>query len=318
MGLSTQLISPSLAKLQLGSYFSNPKNENTSQNISTPDVNVNVNDVNDKPNPITKTDEKDQNSSLTIVTNPHSHQRKKHSNKLNRKEIDRAIAFSAYAVEEDHQGNPDCALELYLLDQSRRNALKTKLLDFMKHSGLIDELTEPTSPNSLNNSPNNEPANTKISEHIIQAAVTGAVALKQSPIPDAISATVNYTMRKMKVIDEAYGIQDKAWEISRSGINMALELDQQYNVHEKVVNGLFLGFTAAMKAGIAYTDSPSYRELKKLQADFSASRTNSTNSIISNDSATSPISTDSATSPTPNSPTSTLPNSPTTSINNVD
>ncbi|CAG8487465.1 14927_t:CDS:2 [Gigaspora rosea] len=264
MGLSTQLISPSLAKLQLGSYFSNPKNENTSQNIST------TPDVNDKPNPITKTDEKDQNS-LTIVTNPHSHQRKKHSNKLNRKEIDRAIAFSAYAVEEDHQGNPDCALELYLLvhaDQSRRNALKTKLLDFMKRTGLTDELTEPESPDSPNNSPNNEPS-TKISEHIIQAAVTGAVALKQSPIPDAISATVNYTMRKIKVIDEAYGIQDKAWEISRSGINMALELDQQYNVHEKVVNGLFLGFTAAMKAGIAYTDSPSYRELKKLQADFS-------------------------------------------------
>ncbi|CAG8483031.1 21465_t:CDS:2 [Dentiscutata erythropus] len=306
MGLSTQLISPSLAKLQLGSYFSNPKNENTSQNISTPDVN-------DKPNPIIKTDEKDQNS-MTVVTNPHFHQRKKLSNKLNRKEIDRAIAFSAYAVEEDYQGNPDCALELYLLglehilkalpvhaDQSRRNALKTKLLDFMDRTGLTDEVFEATTPISPNDSQDTEPSNAKISDQLIQAAVTGAVALKQSPIPDAISTTVNYTMRKMKVIDEAFGIQDKAWEISRTGINMALDINSQYNVHEKVVNGLFLGFTAAMKAGIAYTDSPSYRELKKLQAEFNSARSART------DSATSPISSISPTSTTSD-----------TSINNVD
>ncbi|CAG8513004.1 13650_t:CDS:2 [Cetraspora pellucida] len=271
MGLSTQLLSPSLAKLQLSNYFSQLKSEPTSRNISTPDVS-------DKPTSVIKTDEKDQ-SSIVVVTNPHSHQKKKLSNKLNRKDIDRAIAFCAYAVEEDHQGNPDCAMELYLLglehilqalpthaDQSRRNALKAKLIDFMDRTGLINEFSE--TENSSTNQENNEPGSSKLSEHIIQAAVTGAVALKQSPIPDAISATVNYTMRKIKVIDEAYGIQDKAWEISRSGINMALEIDQQYNVHEKVVNGLFLGLTAAMKAGIAYTDSPSYRELKKLQVHY--------------------------------------------------
>ncbi|CAG8453667.1 15764_t:CDS:2 [Cetraspora pellucida] len=293
MGLSTQLLSPSLAKLQLSNYFGQLKSENTSRSISTPDVS-------DKPTSVIKTDEKDQNS-IVVVTNPHSHQKKKLSNKLNRKDIDRAIAFCAYAVEEDHQGNPDCAMELYLLglehilqalprwtekfllgkitslwgnfsdfethaDQSRRNALKTKLIDFMDRTGLINEFSE--TENSSTNQENNEPGSSKLSENIIQAAVTGAVALKQSPIPDAISATVNYTMRKIKVIDEAYGIQDKAWEISRSGINMALEIDQQYNVHEKVVNGLFLGLTAAMKAGIAYTDSPSYRELKKLQVHY--------------------------------------------------
>ncbi|CAG8742184.1 23270_t:CDS:2, partial [Racocetra persica] len=269
--LSAQLLSPSLAKLQLSSYFNQLKNETTSRNISTPDVS-------DKPTSVIKTDEKDQNSTI-VVTNPHSHQKKKLSNKLNRKDIDRAIAFCAYAVEEDHQGNPDCALELYLLglehilkalpvhaDQSRRNALKAKLLDFMDRMGLTNEFSEETSPSTTQE--NNESATSKLSEHIIQAAVTGAVALKQSPIPDAISATVNYTMKKIKVIDEAYGIQDKAWEISRSGINMALEIDQQYNVHGKVVNGFFLGLTAAMKAGIAYTDSPSYRELKKSQVDY--------------------------------------------------
>ncbi|CAG8723029.1 4100_t:CDS:1, partial [Ambispora leptoticha] len=157
-------------------------------------------------------------------------------------------------------------------DQSRRNALKAKLLDFMDRTGLTNDFSEETSPSSTKEE-NNDSATSKLSEHIIQAAVTGAVALKQSPIPDAISATVNYTMKKIKVIDEAYGIQDKAWEISRSGINMALEIDQQYNVHGKVVNGFFLGLTAAMKAGIAYTDSPSYRELKKSHVDYNTAET---------------------------------------------
>ncbi|GBB86351.1 hypothetical protein RclHR1_12780005 [Rhizophagus clarus] len=106
---------------------------------------------------------------------------------------------------------------------------------------------------------------TGISKNIIQAAVTSAVALKQSPIPDAISATVNYTMKKIQKIDQTYGLQDKAWEISRSGINLALEIDQQYNVHEKVGNALFTGLAAAMKAGIAYKDSPSYREIQKMR-----------------------------------------------------
>ena len=42
---------------------------------------------------------------------------------------------------------------------------------------------------------------------------------------------------------------------------MALEINQQYNVHEKVGNALFTGIAAAMKAGIAYKDSPSYVSL---------------------------------------------------------
>jgi len=108
----------------------------------------------------------------------------------------------------------------------------------------------------------------KMSNQIIQAAITSAVALKQSPIPDAISATVNYTMKKIQKIDETYGLQEKAWEISRTGINLALEIDQQYNVHEKVGNAVFIGLAAAMKATIAYKDSPSYREMQRMKDEF--------------------------------------------------
>ncbi|KAF0447468.1 bsd domain protein [Gigaspora margarita] len=252
--------------------------------------------------PITTSNNNRHNSIVANVSTSqspaasHTHRRKKPSNKLNRKKIDQAIAFSAFAVEEDHQGNPDCALDLYLLglehmlealpihaDQSRKDALVAKLRDFMDRAGLTEEFSESTNSKegqvTSSTSENSRPEGPGISQHIIQAAITSAVALKQSPIPDAISATVNYTMNKIKTIDEAYGLQDKAWEISRTGINLALEIDQQYNVHEKVGNALFIGLAAAMKAGIAYKDSSSYRDLKKLQVDYETAGNDNTLTI---------------------------------------
>lgn len=290
--------------------------DNTSDNI-----NMNNYDYGDNNN----------NNTSIIQSNqmPQPIRRKKPSNRMNRKKIDQAIAFSAFAVEEDHQGNHECALDLYLTalenmleampihaDQSRKDALKTKLRDFIDRAGLSEEMISESSDsknpnlyqnnyhksccvdsdsfnkyhssncnnNNINNDDNqsNDINNAGISDHIIQAAITGAVALKQSPIPDAISATVNYTMKKIKNIDETYGLQDKAWEISRSGINLAFEIDQQYNVHEKVGNVLFTGIAAAMKAGIAYKDSPSYKQIKQLKTEYQAAGNNNNNSNNNN------------------------------------
>lgn len=215
----------------------------------------------------------------------HSSRRKKHSNKINRKKVDDAITWSAFAVEEDNQGNHDVAMEFYLkaiedmleavpihANQSRKDALKNKLRDFMDRSGLTDDFMESTNAFSAAKTAECEESQSRsganISQHFIQAAITSAVALKQSPIPDAITATMNYTMKKIQKIDETYGLQDKAWEISRSGMNLALEIDQQYNVHEKVGNAFFVGLAAAMKATIAYKDSPSYRELRRMKDEF--------------------------------------------------
>lgn len=154
----------------------------------------------------------------------------------------------------------------------------------MDREGLTDDFMESTNASSAAKAAEREKYKSGfsthgISENIIQAAITSAVALKQSPIPDAISATVNYTMKKIQKIDETYGLQDKAWEISRTGINLALEIDQQYNVHEKVGNALFTGLAAAMKAGIAYKDSPSYREIRKMKTDFQNAGTSISHSI---------------------------------------
>ncbi|CAI2165248.1 10028_t:CDS:2 [Funneliformis geosporum] len=280
-----------------------PKQQNSSSIVATAPQRLVV--ANNNMGNVSSVTAQSSSSSSTPNAAPSSHhqhhapshvtsRRKKHSNKINRKKVDDAITLSAFAVEEDNQGNHDVAMEFYLTaienmlealpihaNQSRRDALKNKLRDFMDRSGLTDDFMESTNAFSAAKTVEcEEPQSSNganISQHIIQAAITSAVALKQSPIPDAITATMNYTMKKIQKIDETYGLQDKAWEISRTGINLALEIDQQYNVHEKVGNAFFVGLAAAMKATIAYKDSPSYRELRRIKDEFQNATSSSFN-----------------------------------------
>ncbi|CAH1757232.1 4080_t:CDS:2 [Entrophospora sp. SA101] len=265
--LQTQLLQSSLIMLPLvGIFGQNQQQSQKSDSVTTQAVPIQQQQLTHNNKHIQPRAQQKQSTNFNSTYNPI--RRKKPSNRMNRKKIDQAIAFSAFAVEEDHQGNHE-----FHADQSRKDALKTKLRDFIDRAGLSEEMISESSDsknpnlyqnnyhksccvdsdsfnkyhssncnnNNINNDDHhsNDINNAGISDHIIQAAITGAVALKQSPIPDAITATVNYTMKKIKNIDETYGLQDKAWEISRSGINLAFEIDQQYNVHEKVGNVLF-------------------------------------------------------------------------------
>lgn len=104
---------------------------------------------------------------------------------------------------------------------------------------------------------------TTLSNKVVDVAVAGAVAFKQSPIPDAILSTVNFTLKKAQALDQYIGVQALCWEVSKVGLNKAIELDAQYNLHEKVSAALMTSATAFIKAGIAYKEASSYRDLKQ-------------------------------------------------------
>ncbi|GBB86352.1 hypothetical protein RclHR1_12780006 [Rhizophagus clarus] len=53
-------------------------------------------------------------TSASSSSSSHHHRKKKHSSKINRKKVDDAITLSAFAVEEDNQGNHDVAIGYYL------------------------------------------------------------------------------------------------------------------------------------------------------------------------------------------------------------
>ncbi|KAF9175508.1 hypothetical protein BGX20_004663 [Mortierella sp. AD010] len=102
------------------------------------------------------------------------------------------------------------------------------------------------------------------SETIISTAVESAVRLKQSPIPDVIKTCVRASRMLLTKVDERFHLQEKAWQLSKNSIEMAIELDEQYSIHEALTETFFAAVTGLVKAGIAYKETPSYSATRTL------------------------------------------------------
>ncbi|KAF9583732.1 hypothetical protein BGW38_008721 [Lunasporangiospora selenospora] len=101
-----------------------------------------------------------------------------------------------------------------------------------------------------------------ISDTIINTAVNSAIRLKQSPIPDVVASCLRTSKHILTRVDERFRLQDKAWELSKNSIERAIELDEQYAIHEAVTETVFATITGLVKAGIAYKETPSYQTVK--------------------------------------------------------
>ncbi|KAG0334853.1 hypothetical protein BG004_000242, partial [Podila humilis] len=116
------------------------------------------------------------------------------------------------------------------------------------------------SVSSLQNNANNANNNGGLGDSIINTAVHSAIRLKQSPIPDVVKTCLRTSKVILSKVDERFHLQEKAWELSKQSIERAIELDEQYAIHEAVTETIFATVTGLVKAGIAYKETPSYRE----------------------------------------------------------
>ncbi|KAF9324324.1 hypothetical protein BGZ91_003014, partial [Linnemannia elongata] len=101
-----------------------------------------------------------------------------------------------------------------------------------------------------------------LGDTIISTAVHSAIRLKQSPIPDVVKSCLRTSKTIFNKVDERFHLQDKAWELSKNSIEKAIELDEQYAIHEVVTETVFATLTGLVKAGIAYKESPSYAAVR--------------------------------------------------------
>ncbi|KAF9586229.1 hypothetical protein BGW38_008322 [Lunasporangiospora selenospora] len=106
-----------------------------------------------------------------------------------------------------------------------------------------------------------------LSQTIISTAVESAIRLKQSPIPDVIKTCYRASRLVLSKVDERFHLQERAWQISKSSIEKAIELDEQYSIHEVVSETFFATVTGLIKAGIAYKETPGYSTLRSLNDD---------------------------------------------------
>ncbi|CAO3567296.1 unnamed protein product [Mortierella alpina] len=97
-----------------------------------------------------------------------------------------------------------------------------------------------------------------LGDTIISTAVESAIRLKQSPIPDVIKTCFKASRIVLSRVDERFRLQERAWELSKQSIEKAIELDEQYAIHEFVTDTLFATVTGLVKAGIAYKETPGY------------------------------------------------------------
>ncbi|KAG0225875.1 hypothetical protein BGW41_004473 [Actinomortierella wolfii] len=104
-----------------------------------------------------------------------------------------------------------------------------------------------------------------LSDKIVSTAVDSAIRLKQSRIPEAVGAAYRASRFILGKVDERFHLQEKAWNLSRQGVEKAIELDQQYAIHEMVAETLFATVTGLVKAGIAYKETPGYADLRQQQ-----------------------------------------------------
>ncbi|KAI1312631.1 hypothetical protein EDD11_002903 [Mortierella claussenii] len=105
-----------------------------------------------------------------------------------------------------------------------------------------------------------------LGETIISTAVESAIRLKQSPIPDAIKTCFHASKVVFNKVDEKFRLQERAWQLSKQSIEKAIELDEQYAIHEVVTETFFAAVTGLVKAGIAYKETPSYSTVKALSS----------------------------------------------------
>ncbi|KAF9285858.1 hypothetical protein BGZ68_003519 [Mortierella alpina] len=103
-----------------------------------------------------------------------------------------------------------------------------------------------------------------LGDTIISTAVESAIRLKQSPIPDVIKTCFKASRIVLSRVDERFRLQERAWELSKQSIEKAIELDEQYAIHELVTETLFATVTGLLKAGIAYKETPGYGSNKAL------------------------------------------------------
>ncbi|KAF7726590.1 hypothetical protein EC973_008635 [Apophysomyces ossiformis] len=194
---------------------------------------------------------------------------------IDKKQVEHGLALINVATEIGNAGNPQMAMDLYMMgldrmisalpldsDPNIKAALEQKLIELKERKDL--DLAVPPQPEAENLEPQDEseetPLRSQFSNLVVNAAVLGAVALKRSPIPDAVSSAMTYAISGMQAMDNTYHIRKRTMDLAGRGIAKAIEIDKQYEVHQMVTDAVYTGVTAFVKAGLAYAETPSYTQ----------------------------------------------------------
>ncbi|KAL9552002.1 hypothetical protein MBANPS3_003998 [Mucor bainieri] len=197
-------------------------------------------------------------------------------NTIDKKQMEHAITLINVATDMNNSGNQQMAIDLYMMgldklmsalpleDVTVKSALEKKIAEMKTTHQLniasAEELLDEKKSNGEKSSSENDTMRSQFSNLVINAAVMSAVALKKSPIPDAVSTVMNYAIDGMQVMDEKHQLRRRTWDLAASSVAKAVEIDRQYEIHQMVTGAFYTGFAAFIKAGVAYAETPGHHE----------------------------------------------------------
>ncbi|KAI8365143.1 hypothetical protein BD560DRAFT_372812 [Blakeslea trispora] len=182
---------------------------------------------------------------------------------IDKKQIDHAATLINVATDMNNSGHQQMAIDLYIMGLDKLiDALPLEASPTVK-SSLERKLIEIQERHQLNLSTQqqleekaDDPAQTQMAHLVVQAAILGAIALKKSPIPDAVTNVVNFAAVSVQSMDQKHQIRKRTWDFIASGVTKAIEVDRQYEIHQMVTGAVRTGLTAFVKAGMAYAETP--------------------------------------------------------------
>ncbi|CEP17327.1 hypothetical protein [Parasitella parasitica] len=183
---------------------------------------------------------------------------------IDTKQLEHAITLINVATDMNNNGNQQTAIDLYLMGLDRlmsalpleditvKSALEKKLIEIKNTYQLT--ITSVHNENMEQKANDGTTDRSQLSNFIINTAVWSAVSLKKSPIPGS------YAINGIQMMDEKHQLRQRTWNLAASGIAKALEIDQQFEIHQMVTNAIYTGFNAFIKAGLAYAETPGYQQ----------------------------------------------------------
>ncbi|KAL0134975.1 hypothetical protein V8B55DRAFT_1557359 [Mucor lusitanicus] len=186
---------------------------------------------------------------------------------IDKKQMEHAITLINVATDMNNSGNQQMAIDLYMMgldklmsalplqDVTMAEVKTTHQLNIATTS--VEELLSEEESSSSEGEPT---VRSQLSNLVINAAVMSAVALKKSPIPDAVAAVMNYAIDGMQVMDEKHQLRRRTWDLAANSVAKAVEIDRQYEIHQMVTGAFYTGFAAFIKAGVAYAETPGHHE----------------------------------------------------------
>ncbi|KAI8146128.1 hypothetical protein BJV82DRAFT_600612 [Fennellomyces sp. T-0311] len=102
-------------------------------------------------------------------------------------------------------------------------------------------------------------------QFVINATVACAILIKQSPLPDIAYFMFGYLVQILFWIDGQYHVAQKAQDIGVECVKLFLKADEQYRIHEFASEALYMLIAAALKAAVAYKETPGFRDPVMMQ-----------------------------------------------------